>query len=464
MATPVDAGAACCLHHSPSGQHAAQTGIAGFGLTPQSSPQPWVSVPRGRTVGDDGVVVSRRDLISGTLSDSAARFRRAGWSALAWTARLTAASVTAYSIALIFFPGTQPLLAPLTALLVVQLTPVSLLASGAERVVSVAAGVSVAAIFSTAVDLTWWSLAIVIAVSLVVGQVLRLGSNLIEVPISAMLVLGVGSLAAESAAWQRIAETLVGAGMGVASNLLVPPRVRTRDAVAAIVGMADDLAGLLDRAGAEMATSNPIGAVLPDRAAAWLGEARRLTHDIPNVGTTLLRAEESRRLNLRAVGTADPRPGLRQGMEALEHSAVTVRSMFRSLLDAGTGDSWPGGDHGEQLEGVIAVLLGEFAAALRAFGQLVRADAQPGHDQTPQIAGLREGLEGLLEAQARIGDLILTDDHPARSELNFALLAAAKRLSRELDIDERLRRQTRPRQSPLGRMRQRAKQQSKPPT
>ena len=100
--------------------------------------------PRGRTVGDDGVVVSRPGLIGGTLAVSLARFRHGGWSALAWTARLTAASVAAYSIALVLFPRTQPLLAPLTALLVVQLTPVSLLASGVDRVVSVAAGVSVA--------------------------------------------------------------------------------------------------------------------------------------------------------------------------------------------------------------------------------------------------------------------------------------------------------------------------------
>jgi hypothetical protein len=409
------------------------------------------------------VVVSRRGLIGGALAVSVARFRRGGWSGLAWTVRLTAASVAAYSIALAFFPGTVPLLAPLTALLVVQLTPISLLASGVERVVSVAAGVSVAAIFSTAVDLTWWSLAVVIAVSLVVGQVLRLGSNLMEVPISAMLVLGVGSLAAESAAWQRIAETLVGAGVGVASNLLVPPRVRARDAGAAIEDMAADLAGLLDRAGAEMASPSTTGAILPDRAAGWLDEARRLTHDIPNVGITLLRAEESRRLNLRAVGTPDPGPGLRHGMEALEHSAVTVRSMFRSLLDASTGGSWPGGDHGKDLEGAIAVLLGEFAAALRAFGRLVRAEAQPGHGQTAQMAGLHEGLEGLREARARITDLILIDHDPVRSELNFALLATAKRLSRELDIEERIRRQPRPRPSSLGRMRQRAKQQGNPP-
>lgn len=405
----------------------------------------------------------RGRLIGGSLSVLVERFRRGGWSGLAWTARLTAASVASYVIALILFPGSQPLLAPLTALLVVQLTPVSLLASGVDRVVSVAAGVSVAATFSTAVDLTWWSLAIVIAVSLIVGQVLRLGSNLIEVPISAMLVLGVGSLAAESAAWQRIAETLVGACVGVASNLLLPPRVRTRDAGAAIEEMATALAGLLDRASAEMASLRTSGGVLPDQAESWLGEARRLTHDLPNVGITLLRAEESRRLNLRAVGTSDPGPGLRHGMEALEHSAVAVRSMFRSILDASTRGGWPGGEHGEALEGAIAVVLSEFADALRAFGRLVHADAKPASDETPQTAEMRQGLEGLLEARARISDLILADQDPLRNELNFALLATAKRLSTELDLDERLRRQTRPRPSTLGRMRQRAKPQDSPP-
>lgn len=400
---------------------------------------------------------SLQGLAGRVLAVPVARFRRGGWAALAWTLRLTVAAVAAFVLAEVFFPGTQPLLAPLTALLVVQLTPVSLLASGADRVISVVAGVSVAALFSAAVHLTWWSLAIVIAVSLVVGQLLRLGSNLIEVPISAMLVLGVGSLAADSAAWQRITETLVGAGAGVASNLLFPPKVRNKDAGAAIDGMAKDLATLLDRAGDDLADPGTSGTVLADRAASWLDEARILTHDIPNVGTALLRAEESRRLNLRAVGTSDPGPGLRHGMEALEHSAVAVRSMFRSLLDAINGGSWPGADLGRELEAVFAVLLHEFAAGIRAFGQLVRVDAEPHHDHPPEIAQLREASDGLLEARARITDLLLADDEPGRSELNFALLTTAKRLMAELDLDEHIRRQSRPRSSALRRMTERAR-------
>jgi Aromatic acid exporter family member 1 len=390
------------------------------------------------------------------LAVPVARFRRGGWSALAWTLRLTVAAVAAFVLAEVFFPGTQPLLAPLTALLVVQLTPVSLLASGLDRVVSVVAGVSVAAVFSAAVQLTWWSLAIVIAVSLVIGQVLRLGSNLIEVPISAMLVLGVGSLAADSAAWQRIAETLVGAGAGIASNLLFPPKVRAKDAGAAIDGMARDLAELLDRAGGDLANPGIRGPVLADRAGDWLDEARKLTHDIPNVGTALLRAEEGRRLNLRAVATPDPGPGLRHGLEALEHSAVAVRSMFRSLADAINGGSWPGADLGIDLESAVALLLHEFAAGIAAFGRLVRVDAQTPHDHPPEMAQLRAASDGLLEARARVSDMLLADTEPGRSELNFALLTTAKRLTTELDLDEHIRRQSDRRSSALRRMTDRA--------
>ena len=54
-----------------------------------------------------------------------------------------------YVVAEALFPGSAPLTAPLTALLVVQLTPVSLLVSGLDRVVSVVAGVGLAVLLSS---------------------------------------------------------------------------------------------------------------------------------------------------------------------------------------------------------------------------------------------------------------------------------------------------------------------------
>ena len=108
-------------------------------------------------------------------------------------ARLAGAAVAAYLAAEAFgLVDPPPLVAALTALLVVQATASSTLFSGVERVLSVVAGVALAIGFVSVVGLTWWSLGILVAASIIVGQLLRLGPNLIEVPISAMLVLGVG--------------------------------------------------------------------------------------------------------------------------------------------------------------------------------------------------------------------------------------------------------------------------------
>lgn len=372
------------------------------------------------------------------------RFRKRGRPAAAWTVRLTAAAVASYVAASLIFPGSGPLLAPLTALLVVQLTPVSILVSGVQRVVSVVAGVAVAVAFSSLVGISWWSLGTVIALSLLIGQLLRLGANLIEVPISAMLVLGVGARTAEPAAWQRILETLVGAGVGVLSNLVFPPKVTTEDAGAAIDAFADDLARLIESAAQEVAADESSAGGFGERAWRWLGEARRLTHDIPNLGSALLRAEESRRLNLRALGTTDSGPGLRHGLEAMEHSAVAIRGMFRSFVDAGQEYDAQGRVPAGDVRAAVALLLRDIAGVVQAFGRLVHAEAHPG-DDGPQSEDLREALWTLQDARARLTDLLLVDPRsdPTLAGLTLSLLTTVERLLRELDLNERMRRSTR---------------------
>ncbi len=60
---------------------------------------------------------------------------------------------------------------------------------------AVVAGVLLAIVLSAFVGFTWWSLGLTIAVGLAVGYALRLGDPL-EVPISAMLILSVGTIRA----------------------------------------------------------------------------------------------------------------------------------------------------------------------------------------------------------------------------------------------------------------------------
>ncbi len=370
--------------------------------------------------------------------------------------RITIAATASYVVGTLFFPGTQPLLAPLTAMLVVQVTPVSLLASGADRVIAVVSGVVLAVGFSAVAPLEWWSLGLLILIAITIGQALRLRSNLIEVAISAMLVLGVGALGAPSAAWQRIAETLVGAAVGIAANLLFPPKVASADAGLAIDDLADTISDLLTGAADELTELATNDGDVAAAARDWLGEARRITHAIPRVGAAVLHAEQGRRFNVRAVGTPDVGPGLRQGLEALEHAAVAIRGMLRAVVDATDDPAWLGDSATDVYLG-LAQTLREMAGGVDAFGQLVRDEAEDARRMSAgDVLVVREALDGLHEARARLDDLLMATSAPQGIELFASVLSTVKRLLRELDLDERIRRQvqmlrtSRPRTSRYG--------------
>ena len=377
----------------------------------------------------------------------ARRVRRDWRPALAWSMRVSLAATASYVVATLIFPGTQPLLAPLTAMLVVQVTPVSLLTAGLDRVVAVVSGVSLAVGFSTVVPLEWWSLGLLILAAITIGQFLRLRNNLIEVAISAMLVLGVGSLGAGAAASQRISETLVGAAVGILANLVFPPKVATADASQAIDGVADALDELLNRAARELDETAAAGSGQREQLAtmsrAWLDDARKITtHLVPQVGAALIRAEEGRRFNLRAARAPLVEPGLRPGLEALEHSAVAIRSLMRAVADASEG-TWLDEDGADAVLTGLAESLRQMATGLNAFGELVRNEGDVHADLSgDDIARLKEALDGMYRTRARL-DAQVTSGPPEVQELRSMERLTLKRLLRELDLEERVRRQLR---------------------
>ncbi len=348
--------------------------------------------------------------------------------------RLTGAATAAYLVAELVLPEPQPLLAPLTALLIVQATLFGTLADSVRRVLSVLAGVAVAMVFSRVVGFSWWSLALLVAASILIGLVLRLGPHLLEVPISAMLILSVSSTG--SAADARISETLVGAAVGVLVNVAFPPAVQARTAGAAVEDFANKLAGLLERVANELQQR-----VTVDDARRWLDEVRRMGQQRATLDALVDQAEESRRLNLRAVGTVDVGADLRSSVDALEHIALSLRAMFRALADRLTDQPPDIELYEEDVRQAFAVLISDLARAVRTYGALVRVEAddeQPGELHPEHLA---EALDSVAEARARLAELLLVDPkvEPVVWALHGTLLASIERVLRELDIQERLR-------------------------
>lgn len=325
----------------------------------------------------------------------------------------------------------RPLLAPLTALLVVQVTLVQTIGDTVRRIISVVAGVGVAIAFSARFGTSAWTLGFLIGASITVGQALRLGPHLLEVPISAMLVLGVNS---ETAAGGRIIETVIGAGIGLAVNVLFPPAVRSRTAGAAVEQYAVDLAALLETVAAEVV--EPVSA---EQADDWLARARELSGRVEQVDRLLTQAEQSRRLNPRAVGRRDTGPQLRAGLDALEHSAVVLRALYRSIADQARARAADEPLYGPEIGDVLEVLLRDLAFAMRSYGALMHAEADAVGDALPPAPELADALESAAEARARLTELLLVDsrDQPELWPGHGGLLIAVDRVLQELEAQRR---------------------------
>ena len=344
--------------------------------------------------------------------------------------RLTVAAVVAYLVANLVSPGLLDLTAPLTALLVVQASTVSTLLMGLVRVGAVLTGVLVAVGLASAIGLSWWSLAIVIASSLLLAKLLRLGEQSLEAPISAMLILAVSTpgLAAEV----RVVNTLIGTFVGVAFSLLVPVAIPNATASDAVRRVARSQAALLSEIAAALGDRAPH----PEEAQAWLDWTVHLRGELQDAALAVRRIEESRRLNARALAVANAHPGLQDALGRLDRCLAAERAIVVVLEQEAVDVVGPDGPSTE-LRRVFAVLLEDLATGLRSFGDAV------GGAWGGSASGVDEAIartqESGREARAVLTELALLDIDPrASTELwmvQGSVLTAVEQMLRQLDLE-----------------------------
>jgi uncharacterized membrane protein YgaE (UPF0421/DUF939 family) len=319
--------------------------------------------------------------------------------------------------------SSSPVLAPLTALLVVQLTMYETFAHGWERIVSVVAGVLVAVLFASVTGgLTWWSLALIVAVSFAAGRLLRLGPHLAEVPISAMLVLAVGG--AERAAYGRVIETFVGAGVGVLVNLLIAPPLYVRPASDAIAELARRMARYSTALADTLRQGWSRGS-----ADVHLAEARALGEEVARADRQLARTEESARLNPRGRIARQAQPRLRSTLSALEHAQVGLRNLARALLDRAYFVPDEDAAYTPEARDGLAGVLEALAVTLEDAAAVAEGAAAGGED-----GRLAANLGELDSRRDELGARLMVDprDDPGAWAQHGALLNAVDRLRVEL--------------------------------
>src|SRR5579875_2956768 len=307
-------------------------------------------------------------------------------------ARLTVTAVFAYLIALPVPGVSRPVLAPLTALLVAQVSLYQTLRSALRRGGSVVAGVLVAVALSALVGFTWWTLALVIV--------------------------------------------LVLAAPGV------------QPAEEAVQDLCDKIAGLLGRI-----ASGLVNGTVADSVGGWLDEAQTFAGEIRHVDDALREAEESMRLNPRSLRLPSTTLTLRDALETLEHEGITIRVLVRSLADGArlAGPDRPMED--PEARRLLAGVLREISSAVRAYGRLVVTHDGPGREGLE--SELERHLAAARDRQDELGGLLRTGpaDRPAGWPLRGELMSHLDRLRLELEAGRPDRGGRRRRKRPLRRPR-----------
>lgn len=359
--------------------------------------------------------------------------------------RLTVATVTAFLLVYALTGEKKDLTGALTALLVVQASTYSTLKMGIVRVGAVLTGVIVAVLMSNWFGLSWWSLGVAVALSLTMAHLLRLGDQILEAAISAMLILAVHG--SDIAANTRVVSTLIGAAVGMAFGLLFAPAVPARKAAVEIRRAADMIGDVLHTSARSMRAHPVARSDVED----WFDATRRVGGQVAVASERVSAVGDSRRFNVWAIATSNGEETVRFGLDTVDGVMRAVAALYsvitRELPREGTVED----PFDEAIRPAFAVVLDTMAESVRAFGGLLEAEFAD--DESDVEAQFAETLDNLRESRAILTELMLVDPASGRQQwlLRGSVLSAVEQTLSQLDVLERVRHQrdTRQRRLPL---------------
>ncbi|MFB4283362.1 aromatic acid exporter family protein [Nonomuraea sp. MTCD27] len=349
------------------------------------------------------------------------RWLRMEREALAQTVKVTGACALGWWLAAYVLKVDLPVLVPVGVLLTVSATAYSTLVRGAQQILAVVVGVGAATVLIWLIGANAVTLAVLVVAGLVLTRLLNLPAQNVQIPITALLVFALGS----TYGFERLSDVLLGAGIGIAANLLVLPPRFVDKAGKELCGLSAELADL-----AEEMSRGLKGRWTQDMARDWLERARSLSQRLEDTESAADQAAESVRLSPRRR-RYDRR--LRQVAEAatcLDHACHQLRSLARGLLDLVSGVRGLPGERGADLPRPLADELAALGRAFRDFGML-----QVG-------GGRREDLEDLCaaldEGENQQRRLVMEFRQTRQAELSLlqgSLLDDCARIRHEFDPD-----------------------------
>ena len=257
-----------------------------------------------------------------------ASLRASSRSPLLQVIKTSVAAIIAWLLCTVTLGQPLPIFAAIAALLVVQPSVNQSLAKGIERSVGVIFGVILAYAAGILFGHSGGIVLGIIVVSLLIAWALRLSpGSATQIPISAMLVIAIGTNTPGYAV-NRVIETVIGAVVGLAINTIIVPPVLLTPAHAAVVRLAERVADTLSA----FATALRVPLTAPELTS-MLTAARQLPGLRDSAKDALVRADESLMLNPRRGRYRERLEHDRDLLDSLGVLVTRVIGMARALHD-----------------------------------------------------------------------------------------------------------------------------------
>jgi uncharacterized membrane protein YgaE (UPF0421/DUF939 family) len=249
------------------------------------------------------------------------------WSSLIQLLKTVVAAVIAWVLASQTFGLPQPFLAPWAALLVVHATVYRTFSRGLKQVTAAVLGVMLAWAVGNVWGLTNVAVGALLAVGLLVGTLRWFRDESSAVAATGLIVLTTGFSTQDQVLVDRLYDTAIGIGVGLAVNLLVWPPMRDVSAARAIEAVGTKVGALL----CEIA-SGLRARCDEEQVDAWVNRTRELDEELDQAWALLRQAKESGRLNLRRAARAVKATDVFEEVLRNNDQAVAeTRSMARTL-------------------------------------------------------------------------------------------------------------------------------------
>jgi uncharacterized membrane protein YgaE (UPF0421/DUF939 family) len=297
---------------------------------------------------------------------------RTGWTApstteVATIGKAALAASLAWIVATAASHTPDPVLAPLTALIVVRVSTHATIWMAIQRSFAVVLGILVALALGDAIGLNALTVGLLTGASLVVAQlVLRLPRQAAnQVPVSVLVVMAALATSRGSYGWDRALNAVIGAGVGAVVSLALPAS-RLKDVRQTFERLGSTLGEVLQGMGKGVREPWTSKQTEEWRRKGHTARDRLVTNAKDAIGT----GRESAQWNIRDRPHVDELSRYENALPRLERAAIGVSSLARGLDDeaqAAAGQELPA----MQAMSLLLVALGQF---VRAFARDVISD------------------------------------------------------------------------------------------